>query len=328
MSQSFIQPETTGDAAEAAGGRIVRIGADRRQEAVERLLASPDGVNAAAAERFLAFAEENRINLSWMWALLDDRDRIARTVLTVPNPGRTAMVFTTHPAGGRDVEPTAGLIDRACREMAESHVDLAQALLDPVDQLDREVFERASFRRLAMLSYMERPLQSARLGPPTTPQWPEDVTVEPYEAQHRDDLLAALDGSYQDTLDCPGLRGLRRTEDILKGHQSTGRFEAHLWTLLRVSGRPAGVLLLNPAPPGEKIELVYLGLIPEARGRGLGSRLLRHGLRQIHQRTESTVSLAVDEQNTPAIQLYKQQGFRRVMRRMAMIRSLADARKS
>jgi len=84
----------------------------------------------------------------------------------------------------------------------------------------------------------------------------------------------------------------------------------------------------NPAPPGEKIELVYLGLIPEARGRGLGSRLLRHGLRQIHQRTESTVSLAVDEQNTPAIQLYKQQGFRRVMRRMAMIRSLADARKS
>jgi ribosomal protein S18 acetylase RimI-like enzyme len=207
-------------------------------------------------------------------------------------------------------------------------VDLAQALLDPADQLDRAVYERASFHRLATLSYMERPLNSPRLGAPPEPDLPSDVTIEPYEESSRDDLLEALDGSYRDTLDCPGLRGLRRTEDILNGHQSTGRFEAHLWTMLRVSGRPAGVLLLNPAPPGEKIELVYLGLIPEARGRGLAVRLLRHGLGQIHQRTELTVSLAVDEQNAPAIHLYQKEGFQRVTRRVAMIRSLREARKS
>ncbi len=91
---------------------------------------------------------------------------------------------------------------------------------------------------------------------------------------------------------------------------------------MHVEDRPAGALLLNPSSQGRCIELVYLGLAPPARGRGLGGMLLRHGLRLVRKRPERLMTLAVDEQNAPAMKLYRRERFRRIMRRAALIRSL------
>jgi ribosomal protein S18 acetylase RimI-like enzyme len=131
-----------------------------------------------------------------------------------------------------------------------------------------------------------------------------------------------LEASYEQTLDCPGLLGLRRTEDVLRGHQATGRFEPELWTLMELDGRPSGALLLNPASEGRCIELVYLGLARAARGQGHGRRLLRHGLRLVRERPERLMTLAVDDGNVPALRLYTSEGFKRRLRRVAMIRSI------
>jgi ribosomal protein S18 acetylase RimI-like enzyme len=150
------------------------------------------------------------------------------------------------------------------------------------------------------------------------------VTLLTYRDDRRAMLLEILDASYERTLDCPGLLGLRRTEDILAGHVSTGRFEPELWTLLLVDRRPAGAILLNPATQGRCVELVYLGLAPFARGRGLGGSLLRHGLLALDGRPERTVTLAVDDKNVPALRLYQAEGFRRVLRRLAYIRPIRD----
>jgi len=148
------------------------------------------------------------------------------------------------------------------------------------------------------------------------------VTTEPYCAALRDDLIAAMEASYEQTLDCPGLYGLRRTADILAGHQATGRFDPLLWTLLRVEDQPAGAILLNPFPDHKTVELVYIGLAPAARGRGLGAQLLRHGLGLLTGRRERTVTLAVDQRNTPALALYQAERFEAVVHRWALIRSL------
>ena len=43
----------------------------------------------------------------------------------------------------------------------------------------------------------------------------------------------------------------------------------------------------------------------------------------IESRPEKTISLAVDEANVPAVNLYRAEGFRLAMRRVAMIRPLA-----
>jgi ribosomal-protein-alanine N-acetyltransferase len=85
------------------------------------------------------------------------------------------------------------------------------------------------------------------------------------------------------------------------------------------------MLLLNRSPASNTIELVYLGLAPAARGRGLGRQLLRHGLHLLGRREERAITLAVDEQNDPALALYRGEGFRRVLRRIALIRPLGAA---
>jgi len=307
----------------ATGDRIVRVDDALRLAAVQCLV-SRTGPPAGrhAAERFVEFSQANAIPIDAMWARLGRDDRVQATVLAVPNPGRTAMVFASMP---RSVDHTAGharLIEHACRQLPELGVGLAQVLLEPKQGLQRSAFQHAGFRILAHLSYMERPVPAAAAAGAAV--WPRDVSTETHQDQFEPDLLAALEATYEDTLDCPGLRGLRRTTDILAGHRAAGEYDPALWTLLRIAGRPAGVLLLNRSPANNTIELVYIGLAKVARGRGLGTQLLRHGIQLIAGRTERAVTLAVDETNEPAIRMYRREGFRRVLRRTALIRPLEE----
>jgi ribosomal protein S18 acetylase RimI-like enzyme len=55
---------------------------------------------------------------------------------------------------------------------------------------------------------------------------------------------------------------------------------------------------------------------------GLGRMLLRHGLHLLRDRSERTLTLAVDDENKPAFAMYRSEGFRTVLRRLAMIRPL------
>ncbi len=304
-------------------GQVVRIGSRLLVEAVARLVGGGSSADLAHARRFIDFAAANAIPLDALWSRLDKSGRIESSVLAVPSPGRTAMVFATHPAARPRMASIAGLIDHACRELAAIEIDLAQVLLEPRHAVDRETFLAGGFTELARLSYLERPLTQGPDCP--SPRWPAGVEVEPYVEDRRDELIAVLTESYDGTLDCPGLRGLRRPEDILEGHRSTGQFDPALWTLLRLDGRTGGTLLLNPSPGHDTVELVYLGLAPWARGRGLGRQLLRHGLTLLAQRRERTITLAVDESNAPALAIYRSEGFRRVLRRLALIRGLVQS---
>jgi ribosomal protein S18 acetylase RimI-like enzyme len=331
MTGSDPHPDPPAVATEPAD-RIIRVGDDRRLDAVERLLEGAGGAprarsrpgdpdsSRASAERFLAFSGANSIRLDAMWARTDENGTIRGTVLAVPNPGRTAILFASVPRDRGEVSEQAALIDHASRALADMDVDLAQVLLDPRDALLQACFVEGGFHELARLSYLERPLPGARRL--DEPDWPDDVALETYRDELDGEVVAVLEASYVDTLDCPGLRGLRRTRDILAGHRGTGEFDPALWTLLRVDGEACGVLMLNPAPASNTIELVYIGLAPSARGSGLGHRLLRHGLRQAATRSERAMTLAVDEQNRSAIAIYRREGFRRMLRRVALIRSV------
>jgi ribosomal protein S18 acetylase RimI-like enzyme len=268
----------------------------------------------------MEFATQHSVSLQYLWHATNGAGEIEAVTLAVVNPGRTAMFFVSRPRSATQATRACALIDAVCSAITGAGVHLAQTLLDVHDRQEEDVFASAGFHRLATLSYLERPLRQ-RLAP-LPPQWPAGVTVEPYSPALRSVLIGVLDASYQQTLDCPGLRGCRDTADILDGHRAAGVFDPNLWTLLLIDQRPSGTLLLNPAPDGSGIELVYLGLAPWARGRGLGLQLLRHGLAQVARRPERVMTLAVDDANAPALALYRQEHFRPVLRRVAMIRSV------
>ena len=292
--------------------------------ALERLVSPEPSSDCRKGKWFRDWTRQNKVDLNNLWVLTtapDDPRKIGSvraSVLAVPSPGRTAMVMASSPRSRHTIHETGRLIRHATDTLAKLDVTLGQAMLDPREALEEASFLSGGYKRLADLSFLERPANARRDR--TMIEWNDpDITIECWSESIRSDFECALERSYQDTRDCPGLVGLRNTSDILTGHQSSGEFAADLWTLLRIDGEPAGVLLLNPSPASMKVELVYLGLSPAARGKGLATKLLRHGFFQISFRKERAITLAVDDANAPALALYRNAGFRRVYRRTAFI---------
>jgi ribosomal protein S18 acetylase RimI-like enzyme len=231
------------------------------------------------------------------------------------------MLFASRPVGAAGRRHAALAIDAVAADLPEA--DLAQAIVEVEDRAYAAAYEAADFTRLAVLSYQELKLPAR---PPAAPTLPPDVEVRSYadfDPVAADDLFRrALDASYEETQDCPLLRGIRRTSDVLEGHKATGEFDADLWSVVLQDNAPEGVLLLSYLPERATHELVYLGLSPRLRGRGVARALLQQGIRQLAARRGKTLTLAVDEANEPALRLYRSFGFRRSDRRLALIRNI------
>lgn len=295
---------------------IHRVAPTQLQAALRRLMlfGSPDLY--ADPRRFIIEAQRAGLDLHHIWAEHLPGGALGATAMMIPQAGRTGLMFISQPRRSRDAHGLAATMDLACREIDRSLVALAQGLVRPDDALTISTYEQAGFTKLATLCYLSRSVPG-RGAPPIVP---DDVTVQAYDPSLRQMFIDVLERSYESTLDCPGLCGLRRTSDVLAGHMGAGQFDPTMWTLLRMDGEPSGVLLVNPTPPDSMAELVYLGLSPQARGRGLGSMLLRRALWLCAQRRIGALCLAVDESNAPATRLYMRHGFKSTARKTALIR--------
>jgi ribosomal protein S18 acetylase RimI-like enzyme len=96
---------------------------------------------------------------------------------------------------------------------------------------------------------------------------------------------------------------------VILGHRSQGLHDPSRWWLARDAGRPAGVLLLTEMPEWTAWDVSYVGVVPEARGRGLGRELLAHGMEAARRAGVTQMTLSVDERNRPAWQVYRALGF-------------------
>jgi mycothiol synthase len=239
-----------------------------------------------------------------------------------------------NPRGGADPEQLAervACLEAACRFLRQEHIPparLAQALLEPAERWGIDAFESAGFLHVGELAYMRRPLPGEPIpAQARAPIWPEGISVRNVGDLDEPDsdrplLLVAMDRSYVRTLDCPELCGLRDTADVLESHRATGDWDPHLWWLVFLRGEPHGCLLLNRCPEQRSVELVYLGLSPELRGKGLGAKLLALGLAHLDGESATHVACAVDVRNAPALALYTRLGFTSFTSRIGYVRRL------
>jgi GNAT superfamily N-acetyltransferase len=233
------------------------------------------------------------------------------------------------------------VIDACCKMLAREHlpkVVLAQALPDPDERFAIRAFTAANFSSVGTLKYMRRlPKPHDRkmsLGTdlsqgPAAEKFPAGVrvlSVSRIAPDLRDaHCVAAMDASYEATLDCPELCGLRSTVDILASHKSTGTFDPSLWWIVYYNDQPLGCAFFSPCPDQRTCELVYLGLGTPLRGKGLARTLLAHGIGIVANLSGSwSMTCAVDERNEPALRLYEAMQFRAFARRCALVRPLAQ----
>ena len=301
----------------AQSRQIQRAGSARRRAALALTLTGRPDERDPAVDQFLHFASTAQLCVDELWVAEQDGVLLA-SVLIVPSAGRTAMLFASPGHERQHLQVTCELVREAVTGQDRQKIRLIQALLEPSQQLERQALTGAGFTALAQLLYMRSTGTSQGAPMALAPS----IQVLNWHRHRRDLFAEAILASYAQTLDCPALVGLRDIDDILAGHMATGTFVPKLWFALWSDGDPVGVMLLNPVPPQRALELVYLGLSPGRRRRGLGRQLLRHALWLARRYEAGRIVLAVDRQNVPALELYRSLGFHQTARKNAMILAL------
>lgn len=316
-----------------------------RLAAAQRLVEGTGQGARQAARRIVESGHKDGVAFDHVIATYEPgMGRVREVALAIPSPGRSALVFLSRPQPGIDhPAERAACVAALCEHLAALPMDLeiAQSLPGVGEAWAVRALKDAGWHTVGELAYMRRPLRAEEAAKggllrsaASEPALPDGVELEPIRVpgpgHHAPPaLVAALDDSYVNTLDCPELCGLRHTEDIVASHAAIGRPELALWSLIRHEGRPAGALLLSCLPENRCYELVYIGLGPSLRGMGLGEALMRRAIgvlatrvRQSQARSGWSMTCAVDTSNTPAVRLYQRLGFSAFDRRVACVRSL------
>ena len=272
---------------------------------VEFLQAAGPGPGAPSPAVAAAVDPANRL-------LAGRAGEIVGTIRYIPGAGHTAAVLAPRLIYW-DEALAAALFRAAASAARRRHgARLIQTLLEP-DGAEPALaaLERAGFARLAMLLYMRRPVGEDDRHLPLS----DEILWRPYARLRHRNFADTIGATYRESLDCPGLRGLRTVHDAIRTHKCTGRFRPKRWRLAVLGRSPVGVAMVNERRG--RGELVYLGVVPEARGARLGRDLLTRAIRDTAEMGLGEVGLAVDEANAPALRLYRHAGFTETHRRLA-----------
>jgi ribosomal protein S18 acetylase RimI-like enzyme len=222
----------------------------------------------------------------------------------------------TQPMNNREVEDQ--LIDHACRLLADHGAKLVQSLLTLEETSLGTSLERNGFAHITQLWYMRHDLEI----PAELLQQTDHLDYVSYASGEHTHFHQTLFRTYEATQDCPEVNGVREIEEVIAGHKSQGRHDPETWWLASHRGRPVGVLLLGEMADLKSWELLYLGVVPEARRQGFGRELARKAMWEARAAEAPQLTLSVDARNQPALHLYKEVGFEAYDQREVYLRIL------
>jgi mycothiol synthase len=279
----------------------------------------PDLVAGALDE-----AARGGIDLSGLWVAWRG-GRIVGALLAQHLAGHAAAVWAPEvvPSWRRGAVAEA-LIRAALDDLRGQGIRVAQALIDATSPRQGAAdLARGGLPRVTDLTYLGRDTARSLAVAPTVPR----LDWRPFGPATEGEFRAVLTRTYLGSLDMPELEGVRSLDDVLAGHRAGGRFDPDRWQVGRLAGEPeaAAILLLTEAPDRDAWELSYLGLTPEARGRGLGRAALARALALARPHV-SRLELAVDARNHPAERLYQATGFLPFDRRAVHLAILGGGR--
>ena len=314
--------------------QIRQPSSEERRAALAVLMTGRPTPKDPAVDHFLEFTRQQGMTMDGLWALFRQQTPVS-AILIIPTAGRAAVTFLSPITSRKRIPDATTLIRAAIGHQDAQKVSLVQSLLDPTQRLEREALAEAGFIQLASLVYMRGSCPPSSVSGALSsyqkdgPDAPIQIDGRPLTEFHwHEDRFQAfadvISASYEQTQDCPGLVGLRKIEDIIDGHRAVGRFDPRFWTAYFLEDEPVGVLLLNPLADQPELELVYLGLAPKFRNKGLATELMRRAASMASSHSYAGIHLAVDEQNTPAVKLYRALDYRATARKVAMICTLSQ----
>ncbi len=230
----------------------------------------------------------------------------AGAVFSVLQPDGTVMVWPPVVNGRASVEDVSdALLQEVCRQADAAGARMGQCIVELGETTERQTLIRNGFVHFADLSFLERSLHE-----PLPPLSDVEFETVPFAAPSNADRFASLlERTYVGTLDCPQLDGSRSGAEALQSHRNVGEFDPSRWKIYRDGQADVGVLLLSDHPEQDAWEVVYMGVVPDARGKGFGRAMLLSGLYEARAAGRAAVTLAVDCRNKYARNVYAELGF-------------------
>jgi GNAT superfamily N-acetyltransferase len=278
----------------------------------------------------------------------------ARAVVWVhPAPGRTALVAAPLALQGSAEQLTTSadpvellwqtrLLQQAARWAESFGAEMLQAVAPPEDETFQWALTQAGIPKLVDLVFVTSPPLSrpdARSpitrsretrSPETEPDRPcgtgsggprQQFLSVPPDGDRLQRWYRLLEATYVDSLDCPAINGQRSLVHTVAGYQATGQRWDPGWVIL-TSDPPTdlGGFILADHPAADFFELIYFGVVPQARGCGLGGKILQQALSLAAQAGRSRLIAAVDRQNLPALRVYAAADFTALEQRTVFAR--------
>jgi GNAT superfamily N-acetyltransferase len=242
-------------------------------------------------------------------------DRLVGAVFAQVQAGSSSVLWPPRIVPQEPPETASQLLAATSTWMAARGVRVAQALMERIDRADDAVLREGGFQPLANLLY----LLSEPADFPT--QSPEGVLqFRPLSAMSPEAFARLVEATYEGSLDCPGLEGTRSMDDVMASYRSSGVYSPQRWFAVRAEGCDVGCLLLADHPQDNHFELIYMGLVPSARGHGWGKEIVRFAQWKTRQAGRERIVVAVDSANRPAVAMYAAAGFRAWDRRWVYAR--------
>lgn len=216
-----------------------------------------------------------------------------------PTAGNTASVW---PPDG--ASPQAGDVLCAAAQFADQRgFAIAQAVIVADDGPTGAALQSAGFPLLAELAYLFAPAARRNKVPLG------HLEFRGHAGQQPEQLETLMARTYVESRDVPGLDGVRSVSDAIASYRSQGVHVPQHWYRIWCDGVEAATLLLAAHPELGNYELVYIGVVPEFRGRGLGRHIVEFARSVAHAEGAERLVLAVDAANEPALAMYASCGF-------------------
>lgn len=279
---------------------IESVPVSARETALRFLFAESCAAEAAGFDATCGADRQPATEDVLLWACQEGR--ILAVSWVTPDPsGQTLLV--TLPRCDVAAPPTLlpQMLRRLDAQLRQSGVArLAQALLDRTSPSQARAAEQIGLQyiaRLAWFSWIARPVDSV-----------PELQLVPMDSLARPAMVEFIGETFRDSWETPALVGSLSAEEYLVAWEARCRPLPRHWYVATCGGRAVGCLLMRVSVPAAEVELVYWGLLPAARGRGWGVRLLQLA-QAIAARRGGLLGGCVDEANTPACKSYRRAGF-------------------
>lgn len=185
-----------------------------------------------------------------------------------------------------------------------NHSPVVMLLVDNDQELDSVCRPHGGFQKISDLLYL---VCESDLFPKKSPA--KKLRFIPFCEQDWTKMVALVEETYRQTRDFPRLNGICPTESILNSYREDHPFIPELWFFIEFQDRPVGTLILTELEKSKLFELTYMGIIPEARGKGLAHEIVAFVKFMAGTHGAERLLVSVDIQNDPAIKVYSRHDF-------------------